>query len=859
MNSLANGSLSCRAFPKLNGSFCSTQRCNIKQPSSVGVDNWVCSKQVGGSQWGKIVAFSAEGTVTSIPTDSYRILKREVPPAFWTEETINSIISSYDDQNAAEIEERIETLIVEIKAIFKSMGDGETNPSAYDTAWVARVPAIDGSNSPQFPQVIQWILKNQLSDGSWGEELYFLTYDRVLCTLACVITLTLWQTGDAQVKKGIEFIKKHAERLEGEADNHRTSGFEIVFISMLNEAKTLGLDLPYELPFFKSINEKREAKLKKIPLDIVYAIPTTILYSLEGLQEIIDWDKIMKLQSKNGSFMGSPASTAAVFMRTGDQKCLDFLAFVLNKFGDHAPCNYPFDLFQRLWAVDTLERLGIDRHFKKEIKETLDYVYTYWDDRGIGWARDNAVGDIDDTAMALRILRLHGYKVSSDALKTFQDKNGEFFCFMGETQRGVTDMLNVHRCSQVAFPGETIMEEAKLCTKRYLTNALKSAGTFDKWALKKDVRGEVEYVLKYPWHRSLARLEARSYIDQYGPNDVWLGKSIYLLPCVSNPKYSELAKLDFNRVQYIQRQEILELRRWWKSCGLAKVGFIPDRLVEIYFAVAASMFEPEFAMCRVVYTKASIIVFILKYCFEAYVALAHDVALFSKAISRWDLSLVDVMPQEMKICFLSMYNTINEITQEGSKRQGHDVFPHIRNLMEAQVASLNIKAKWVQEKYVPSLDEYIDNSKISMGLGTIVLASMLFTGDFLSSKVFSKICHGSKFLHLVTLTGRLIYDSKTYEEKKIQGKVSAIHCFIKDHPRKSKEEALNHIDIVMQNALLELNWELVNNNDMPKSCRKLVFNTTRAMQLFFMEKDGFTLSQLEMQENINKCLLQPVL
>ncbi|GLJ48435.1 hypothetical protein SUGI_1022380 [Cryptomeria japonica] len=802
MNSLANGSLSCRAFPKLNGSFCSTQRCNIKQPSSVGVDNWVCSKQLGGSQWGKIVAFSAEGTVTSIPTDSYRILKRQVPPAFWTEETINSIISSYDDQNAAEIEERIETLIVEIKAIFKSMGDGETNPSAYDTAWVARVPAIDGSNSPQFPQVIQWILKNQLSDGSWGEELYFLTYDRVLCTLACVITLTLWQTGDAQVKKGIEFIKKHAERLEGVADNHRTSGFEIVFISKLNEAKTLGLDLPYELPFFKSINEKPEAKLKKIPLDIVYAIPTTILYSLEGLQEIIDWDKIMKLQSKNGSFMGSPASTAALFMRTGDQKCLDFLAFVINKFGDHAPCNYPFDLFQRLWAVDTLERLGIDRHFKKEIKETLDYVYTYWDDRGIGWARDNAVGDIDDTAMALRILRLHGYKVSSDALKTFQDKNGEFFCFMGETHRGVTDMLNVHRCCQVAFAGETIMEEAKLCTKRYLTSALESAKTFDKWALKKDVWGEVEYVLKYPWHRSLARLEARSYIDQYGPNDVWLGKSIYLLPCISNPKYSELAKLDFNRVQ------------WWKSCGLAKVGFIPDRLVEIYFAVVASMFELEFAM--------------------------------------WDLSLVDIMPQEMKNCFLSMYNTINEITQEGSKRQGYDVFPHIRNLMKAQVASLNIKAKWVQEKYVPSLDEYIDNSKISMGLGTIVLASMLFTGDFLSSKVFSKICHGSKFLHLVTLTGCLIYDSKTYE-------VSTIHCFIKDHPRKSKEEALNHIDAVMQNALLELNWELVNNNDMPKSCRKLVFDTTRAMQLFFMEKDGFTLSQLEMQENINKCLLQPVL
>lgn len=33
------------------------------------------------------------------------------------------------------------------------------------------------------------------------------------------------------------------------------------------------------------------------------------------------------------------------------------------------------DLIQRLLMVDTVERLGIDRHFKNEIKSALDYVY----------------------------------------------------------------------------------------------------------------------------------------------------------------------------------------------------------------------------------------------------------------------------------------------------------------------------------------------------------------------------------------------------------------------------------------------------------------------------------------------------
>ena len=52
-------------------------------------------------------------------------------------------------------------------------------------------------------------------------------------------------------------------------------------------------------------------------------------------------------------------------------------------------------------------------------------------------------------------------------------------------------MLNVNRCLHVAFPGETIMQEAKVCTERYLRNALQNGGALDKWALKKNIRGEV--------------------------------------------------------------------------------------------------------------------------------------------------------------------------------------------------------------------------------------------------------------------------------------------------------------------------------------------------------------------------------
>lgn len=39
------------------------------------------------------------------------------------------------------------------------------------------------------------------------------------------------------------------------------------------------------------------------------------------------------------------------------------------------PTIYPLDMYAHLCMVDTLERLGIDRHFKQEIKSVLDETY----------------------------------------------------------------------------------------------------------------------------------------------------------------------------------------------------------------------------------------------------------------------------------------------------------------------------------------------------------------------------------------------------------------------------------------------------------------------------------------------------
>ncbi|XP_043698182.1 ent-copalyl diphosphate synthase 1-like [Telopea speciosissima] len=504
---------------------------------------------------------------------------------------------------ANEIEKRVKS----IKSMLGSMEDGEISVSAYDTAWVALVEDINEKGVPQFPSSLQWIVENQLSDGSWGDRYIFSAHDRILNTLACVVALKSWNIYPGICEKGMAFIRENMSKLENENEEHMPIGFEVAFPSLMEIAESQDLQIPRDTPFLQDIYAKKNLKLTKIPKDMMHIMPTTLLHSLEGMVGL-DWEKLMKLQSENGSFLFSPASTAYALMETKDVNCLMYLKKAVEKFNGGVPNVYPIDLFEHIWSVDRLERLGISRHFQSEIQECLSYVHRYWTEDGICWARNSAVHDIDDTAMGFRLLRLHGYEVSPDVFEHFQ-KGSEFFCFAGQSSQAITGIFNLYRASQVKFPGEKILQEAKIFASKFLRDKQESNQLLDKWIMTKDLPGEVGYHLDMPWYANLPRIEARFFIDQYGgENDVWIGKTLYRMPYVNNNDYLELAKLDFNNCQVLHQLEWTTIQRWYRECNLGELGVGRRELLLAYFVAAANIFEPERASERLAWVKTVVLI-----------------------------------------------------------------------------------------------------------------------------------------------------------------------------------------------------------------------------------------------------------
>ncbi|GLJ56955.1 hypothetical protein SUGI_1276230 [Cryptomeria japonica] len=557
----------------------------------------------------------------------------------WNDDVIQSLKTPYHQDSS--YQKRADNLVVKIKEMFKGLEDGDMSPSAYDTAWVAMVPAKDSSHTPQFPQAIKWLIQHQLQDGSWGLHSIFMLCDRLLSTLTSVVALLSWNTGHPNVKKGVHFIAEHLKSLEDEDD--LPPDFEIIFPALMKKAESLGLNLLYDT----SLVKKRATVLTDISME------RGMLNALEGLEEIIDWEKIMMVQSKDGSFLSSPASTACVLINTGDEKCFSFLNNLMDKFSGCVPCLYPIDLLERLSLVDNIERLGIGRHFEEEIKVALDYIYGYWSEKGIGWGRDSLFADLNTTALGLRTLRIHGYNVSPEVLNNFKDENGCFFSCSGQRHIEHRSIVNLFRASDLAFPGENIMDEARLFASNYLKESLKTNNILGDEKFFK----EIEYALEYSWHLSISILEARSYIEAYDDNHACLRKTLFKMSCVHNSCCMELAKLYFNIEQSLHQTELKLLSSWWKKSRMTEIDFARQRIVETYFSVGT--FEPEYSLCRISFTKIGSLVLVMDDIYDTYGTM-EELIIFREAIKRCDTSLVEELPDYMKICFKAWYEVVNE-------------------------------------------------------------------------------------------------------------------------------------------------------------------------------------------------------
>lgn len=105
----------------------------------------------------------------------------------------------------------------------------------------------------------------------------------------------------------------------------------------------------------------------------------------------------------------------------------------------------------------------------------------------------------------------------------------------------------------------------------------------------------------------------------------------------------------------------------------------------------------------------------------------------------------------------------------------------------------------------------------------------------------------------------MIFAWPTQAEMARGEEASCITCYIKDNPGSTEEDALNHINTMINDIIKELNWEFLRpDSKAPISSKKHAFEITRAVLHLYKDRDGYTVADKETKNFVMRTMFEPV-
>ncbi|KAI3955734.1 hypothetical protein MKW98_006094 [Papaver atlanticum] len=493
-----------------------------------------------------------------------------------------------------------------------------------------------------------------------------------------------------------------------------------------------------------------------------------------------------------------------------------------------------------LKLVDTIQKLGIDYHFNDEIKIALDTIL-YTKDMDI-------YGDLYTISLSFKLLRQHGYQVSHDVFRNFGEKLriGDLKHVQKLTNNDVMGMLSLYEASFFSFEGEDILDEAQQFTIRHLNEFIRTTNPHSM------ISKQVRHALELPLQWRAPRYETSWFLGIYAHT---------ITAQEMDPSLFEFAKLDFNMVQATYQHELIHLSKWWKELDLATVCyFARNRLVENFMGHVGFYHEPKFGNCRKKCAKISHFVIAIDDMYDVY-GYMDELKLFTEAVERWDINRVEHLPHYMKICFSALYNTINEMACEVLKKHGLDIIQYLKNAWSDLCKAYLVEAEWYNNGYTPTLDEYLENGWISIGVPLLETHFYFLLDDYKITKE-ALDCLRNRYpdiLRWTSLVIRLVDDLGTSTDELKRGDVpKSIQCYMK-HAGVSEYMARKHIK-----HLVNETWKKICTNEskalsiFPKSYINAMKNITRASQSYYSPGDGFGIPDTHLKDWILAMIVEPI-
>ncbi|XP_077243410.1 (3S,6E)-nerolidol synthase 1-like [Tasmannia lanceolata] len=353
--------------------------------------------------------------------------------------------------------------------------------------------------------------------------------------------------------------------------------------------------------------------------------------------------------------------------------------------------------------------------------------------------------------------------------------------------------------------------------------------------MEPDLADLVRHTLEHPFHMTLPRFNANYYLKDYQGDN---GRTGVL---------QELAKLDFNIVQSLHQGELRAILKWWKDLGLSKeLCFVRDQPVKWFMWPMAMLSHPQFSMYRVDLTKPISLVYIIDDIFDVYGTL-DELILFTEAVNRWEVTEIEQLPRYMKICFMALYNTSNEISGKIQMEHGWNPLQSLRKSWGKLCNAFMAEAKWFRSKHIPKTDEYMRNGVISSGVPLVLLHMLFQLGEGMAKESVDSV---DDIPGLLTwpATILLLWDdlgsAKDENQEGYDG--SYVECYMKENGSSaSLENAREEVKYMISNAWKKLNEECLCSNQFSPCFKEASLSAARMIEVMYSYDHNQRLPALE--------------
>ncbi|KAG8385580.1 hypothetical protein BUALT_Bualt03G0060000 [Buddleja alternifolia] len=427
----------------------------------------------------------------------------------------------------------------------------------------------------------------------------------------------------------------------------------------------------------------------------------------------------------------------------------------------------------------------------------------------------------------------------------------EVLAYMEENyEQFISAMYSVYRATDLRFPGENELEEARTFAIKLLEKS-KTINRDHNILISKGLQNMIKYELSVPWIARMDHIDHRMWIEENKAGPLWIGKaSFYRLSCLDNKNLMQLAVENFEFRQSIYGQELEELKRWSKKWRLSEMGFGREKTTVTYFAAAASTCLPYNSKTRLEIAKAAIIVTVADDFYDMEGSLT-ELEILTDAVKRWDGKGLE---GHGKTIFDALDDFVNDIASNCHPQEGTKLVPKLQDIWRETFISWMVERRWSLTGYIPSMDEYLQTGTISIAAHTMALPATTFF--FQNETEKPNVLEYHNITKLLMETARLANDTQSYQKEEADGKMNLVLLHLKENPKTSIEDSITYVREILELKKKEF-LKHVFMDDMSKSCKSIHLFCMKVFQMFFNSENLYD-SETALLDTINKAIYLPI-